>query len=206
MCSNFNGLSNHATEMAQTWLLFVQNHYPNNPHDLNTKLVCYSDPQCIDWNLLNYFYGTRQKCNEPLPSCQNFRIKMGPLRRKKKFSRTWSTKWTLWDNRWVFNWRLVPLNNGLCTVGIWNSDLPGFWMVKKRLGCKWSRLELNLKSRSPAIWNPDKWLPLQKPCEILVLWPTSGFWMVQFQIVRTIAIAIAKAQPFEIRPLKSPDF
>ena len=54
--------------------------------------------------------------------------------------------------------------------------------VEKGLDLKW-----NLKSRSPTIWNPDfEW---------------SCFWMVG-----TIAIATAKAQPFENRTIGNQTF
>ena len=54
--------------------------------------------------------------------------------------------------------------------------------------------------QKPKLWNPDKWLPFgQKPFDI-----QTDFEWTSFQMVRTKAIA--KAQPFEIRPSKSPDF
>ena len=91
------------------------------------------------------------------------------------------------------------------TVGIWNRDYSGFWMVKKRLGCKRSGFQMGSEIRKPnplkygrmaailskTIWNPDKNVHFE--------W--SGLWMVG-----TIAMAIVKAWPFEIQPSKSPDF
>ena len=38
-------------------------------------------------------------------------------------------------------------------VGIWNLDLSGFWMVEKRLGCKWPGQMAPILSKT--IWNPD---------------------------------------------------
>ena len=38
------------------------------------------------------------------------------------------------------------------TVGIWNPDYSGFWMVQKRLGCKWSvGFKWDVKSGNPTI-------------------------------------------------------
>ena len=49
----------------------------------------------------------------------------------------------------------------------------------------------DLKFGSPAIWNPDKWLPFCQ--KLFETWTkTSGIWMVG-----TIVTAIAKARPFE---------
>ena len=65
-------------------------------------------------------------------------------------------------------------------------------MVKKRLGCKWSGFW------SPTIWNSDKCRHLVKNKKCL------DFEWSGFRMVGTIAIAIAIAEQFEIRPCKIP--
>ena len=62
-------------------------------------------------------------------------------------------------------------------VGIWNLDLSRFWMVKMRLGFKWSRFWVGSEIRKP---NHLKWQSFlsKKTFEILI--KMSGFWMVLF--------------------------
>ena len=88
------------------------------------------------------------------------------------------------------------------TVGIWNLDESGFWMFKKRLGLDF---EWDLKSRSPTIWNPDKWLPFcQKRLKSRQKRPDSE--CSSFQMFGTTAIAVAKAQPFENQSIRNLTF
>ena len=57
----------------------------------------------------------------------------------------------MWSRRQLEN-RAVPNKTHFYhsnTVGIWNLDQSGFWMVEKRLGCKWSRFQMRSE-----IWNP----------------------------------------------------
>ena len=63
--------------------------------------------------------------------------------------------------------------------------------------------EWDLKSESPAILNPDKWQTFVKN-HLKSRQKHPDFKWSGFQMVVTIAIAIVKAQPFEIRPSKSP--
>ena len=87
-------------------------------------------------------------------------------------------------------YRLVWISNGQKEVGLQICSLDFEWY---------------LKSGSPTMWNPDKYLPFcQKPLK-------SGqkgldFEWTGFQMVGTISMAIAKSLPFEIRPSKSQDF
>ena len=44
----------------------------------------------------------------------------------------------------------------LNTVGIWNPTLPGLWMVKKRLVCKWSGFWMGSEIRKPNHLKTDQ--------------------------------------------------
>ena len=87
-------------------------------------------------------------------------------------------------------------------MGIWNPDLSGFWMVKQ--------IGLQMVQIKKGIWNLEVWAIKIKQMEAIQKnhlksrqkcpdFEWSGFWKVE-------TIAIAKTRPFEIWPLKSPDF
>ena len=64
-------------------------------------------------------------------------------------------------------------------VGIWNLEMCGFWMFKKKSVCKRSGFWMNLKFGSPTILNLDKWqLFYQKP--FVICTSASVFQMIQF--------------------------
>ena len=106
---------------------------------------------------------------------------------------TWGRLWLLW-----LSFYQKPI---LQSLPVYSGDL------KSDLDFEWSKrgwvtngldFEWHLKSGSTTIWNLDKWPPF---CQKLFQIGTkmSGFWMV-----RTIAIAMAKAWPFENRTIKNP--
>ena len=71
---------------------------------------------------------------------------------------------------------------GLNSRCLYSRDLKSgpVWILnsQKRLGANSPDFEWDLKSVSPTIWNPDKWLPF---CQIIWnLDKKSGFCMVQF--------------------------
>ena len=81
---------------------------------------------------------------------------------------------------------------------IWTS-LDFIWS-KKEFGLQ---MVWDLKSGSLNIWNLNKWQPFcQKPFEILT--KISECQMVGFWMVGTIAVAKAKAQPFENQTFWNP--
>ena len=83
--------------------------------------------------------------------------------------------------------------------------------IRTSLDFEWSKIgwvangldfEQDLKSGSPTIWNPDS---LSKS-----IWSLDKNVQISkgpvFLMVGTIAIAIAKAQPYEIQPIWNPTF
>ena len=81
----------------------------------------------------------------------------------------------------------------------WGSKIrPGFWMVQKRLGYQWSGFRMASEIRKHNHLKSGQMAPFcQKLFQIRT--KMSGFWMV-----RTIAIAMAKAWTFENRTIKNP--
>ena len=91
-------------------------------------------------------------------------------------------------------------------IGIHNDAAHRIWNGQKMVGFNWSRFRIGSEIRNPnhlktnknghhlvfTIWNLDNLVRI--------------FHESNFQIIETKAIAIDKAQPFEIQPSKSPDF
>ena len=65
---------------------------------------------------------------------------------------------------------IVNMNSLFSTVGIWNRDKSGFWMVEKRMGCKWSGFQMGSEVQKPNHFNPDKWPPFGQKVRISNGW------------------------------------
>ena len=69
----------------------------------------------------------------------------------------------------------------------------------KRLICKWPRFRMgsgDLKSESPAMWKPDKWLPFCQKKHLKSRQKRSDFEWFGFQLVGAIAFIMSGFQMF----------
>ena len=88
----------------------------------------------------------------------------------------------------------------LCTVGIWNLTKSGFWMIQKRLGCKWSALSHDLNTYGSDNWMSSiQIISVQWELKSRLIWIFNGQKKVGLKIVWiSNRIWNQEAQPFEI--------